>query len=69
MIILFTVRLAIMLIEGGTAQLHLTVHACKVLRMPRLLHGIDNLSKDGFLAGSTDTLGRGVHTLSVHVKL
>ena len=69
MVVLLTVWLAIMLIEGNIAELLLTLRASKVLGMPCFSHGIDDLSKDWLLASSTDTLGRGIHSLAVHVQL
>ena len=43
MVVLLTVWFAVVLIEGDVPQLLVTLRASKVLRVPRLLHGIDNL--------------------------
>lgn len=67
MVVLLTVWLAIMLVEGNIAELLLALGASEMLWMPCFPHSIDDLAQDWFLACSTDTLGRGIHSLPVHV--
>lgn len=69
MIIIFTVRIPIPFEEVPRSELLIAMGTGKVLRMPSLAQGRDDLTYDRLLASSAATfLGRG-YTLSAHVCL
>lgn len=69
MVVRFAVRFSIAFKEIPSAQFLGAMRASKVLRMPSLSQRGDDLSDDGFLAGTAAPLLAGGDTLAAHVCL
>lgn len=69
MVIRFTVGMSVTLEEVPGAQLLGAMGAHKVLRVPGLAQGGDNLTDNGFLAGVAASLLGSVYSLTAHVCL
>jgi len=70
MVVLFTIRLALILKVGTTSKALMAVEAREVIRMPLLTHGIDELTTDGLSATSTlEREGRIEATLAERITI
>lgn len=68
MVVFLTVRPSLSLKEACCAQLSLTHHAHKVLRVPHFTQCCDHLSHNAFVACSTMAFGFGLHTNLLQIR-